>query len=186
MAEKSAEAASLPLPASVQETPEPEAGNEINIKIHCKPEELNTLQTGVWILGGTDNEKPVSSWSKTETPVDEVILTAKCFEKEEKTLYHELFFHSGQSLPYTVMAAPKGSEKINAEFIPTKVAVQVDKTKLAWATTGYFYHFMDGKLIREYKVAGEGRWTYQVTRSDATALTEEILSEHHYGAILLP
>ncbi|NAX19941.1 hypothetical protein, partial [Vibrio sp. V39_P1S14PM300] len=175
-----------PAEGPVQETPEKAPEQEINLKLYCSPDELNTLQTGVWLLGATDNEKAVAQWKKQQTSEGDSLLTAQCFEAEEKTLYHDLFLHSGQSDAYTVMPNPVDSQVINAEFIPVKLAVQVSDTRLGWPTAGYFYLFCEGKLTKEFKVAGDGRWTFQVTRSDASNLTEELLSEHHYASILLP
>ena len=175
-----------PAEGPVKDIPEKAPGQEVNLKLYCTPDELNTLQTGVWLLGATDNEKAVAQWKKQQTHEGDCILTAQCFEAEEKTLYHDLFLHSGQSDAYTVIPNPTDSQKINAEFIPVKLAVQVSETRLGWPTAGYFYLFSEGKLTKEFKVVGDGRWTFQVTRSDASNLTEELLSEHHYASILLP
>ncbi|NAW57305.1 MULTISPECIES: hypothetical protein [unclassified Vibrio] len=175
-----------PAEGPVKDIPEKAPGQEVNLKLYCTPDELNTLQTGVWLLGATDNEKAVAQWKKQQTHEGDCILTAQCFEAEEKTLYHDLFLHSGQSDAYTVIPNPTDSQKINAEFIPVKLAVQVSETRLGWPTAGYFYLLSEGKLTKEFKVVGDGRWTFQVTRSDASNLTEELLSEHHYASILLP
>ncbi|GAA5645102.1 hypothetical protein [Vibrio proteolyticus] len=175
-----------PAEGPVKDISEKAPGQEVNLKLYCTPDELNTLQTGLWLLGATDNEKAVAQWKKQQTHEGDCILTAQCFEAEEKTLYHDLFLHSGQSDAYTVIPNPTDSQKINAEFIPVKLAVQVSETRLGWPTAGYFYLFSEGKLTKEFKVVGYGRWTFQVTRSDASNLTEELLSEHHYASILLP
>ncbi|MCG9595278.1 LysM peptidoglycan-binding domain-containing protein [Vibrio sp. Isolate25] len=171
---------------SVPDTPEPTPEYQCRIKIHCEKEDLNALTVGVWTLGRTQADKPVRQWSAMSSDDGNTLLTALCFEKEEKTLYHDAFQQAGHSTSYKVTSTTCTSEYVNAEFIPVKLAIQPNETRLAWATEGYFYHFVENRLIKEYKVVGNGRWTLQLTRSTHELLTDELVSEHHYPAILLP
>lgn len=170
---------------AVQETPDPEPEYEINVKIHCTNEELNSLQTGQWSLGRTELEAPVSQWGKEETPEKESVLTAHCFQNEEKVLHHELFAKHHTTC-FDVIPKPKGTKHINAEFIPVKLAIKANESKLAFPTEGYFYHFVSGKLSREYCIAGEGRSTFQATLSEASKLNDDLLSPNQLTSVLLP
>ncbi|WP_235335488.1 MIX and LysM peptidoglycan-binding domain-containing protein [Photobacterium halotolerans] len=147
---------------------------------------MKSLQTGVWKLGSTDKEAAVSNWNTTETPEGDSLLRMLCFESEAKTLHHDLFLNCGHSASYEVKPNAKGSNQVNAEFLPVKFAIQIGENRLGWATSGYFYHFIDSQLVREYKVVGKGSWTCQATRSDKLHLTDELISEHHIGSFLLP
>lgn len=169
----------------VQETPDPEPEYEINLKIHCTNLELNSLQVGQWSLGRTEAETPVSQWSKEETHEKTSVLTAHCFQSEDKVLHHELFAKHHTTC-FDVIPKPKGTKHINAEFIPVKLAIKAHESKLAFPTKGYFYHFVSGKLSREYRIAGEGLSIFQPTLSGASKLDDELLSKNQLTSVLLP
>ncbi len=170
----------------VKDTPEPTPTHECNIKILCTLEELNQLQVGVWSLAKTSNEPKVMSWTKKATQESEVLLSAKCLSNEEKSLLHDVFVDAGHITQQTITPKPINSSHIHAEYIPVKLMVQFSESGLAWATHGYYYHFLDGVLAKEYKVAGNDRWSCHLTRSKALFLSDELLSDHHYTSILLP
>ncbi|MCG9595123.1 hypothetical protein L1D15_00160 [Vibrio sp. Isolate25] len=171
---------------STPETPEPPLECQCRIKIHCEKKDLNALTVGVWTLGKTQADKSITQWTSISADDGTTLLTAFCFEEEEKTLYHDAFHQAGHPTSYTITSTSLSSEQVNAEFVPVKLAIQPQETRLAWATKGYFYHFVEHRLVKEYKVVGNGRWTLQLTRSTHGFLTDELISEHHYPSILLP
>ena len=170
----------------VKEPAKPTPTHECNIKLYCTRDEMNHLGVGVWALAKTENEERVASWSHSNTDDNHVLLSAKCLEGEEKELIHDVFIHAGHSVRQTVMPTPIGASHIHAEYVPVKLMLQTSERGLAWSSHGYYYHFVDGVLMKEYKVIGNGRWALQLTASREHYLTDELLSEHCYSAILLP
>ncbi|MGF1806203.1 hypothetical protein L4C31_13225, partial [Aliivibrio sifiae] len=69
---------------------------------------------------------------------------------------------SGNAISFDdVKPVKAGSGSHNESFVPIKPALQVGE-RLGWPTEGYFYHFIDGTLINEYKLKGSGKWAFQV------------------------
>ncbi|MBV7263218.1 DUF2235 domain-containing protein [Photobacterium sp. WH24] len=166
-------------------TQQPVAEYACNLLIYCSLDELSSLQVGCWLLKRTATENAVTSWEKSPGKSGHSVLTAYCIEQEEKHLLHEVFQQAGLASSYTIQPQPINTGHINAEFVPVKLAVQLEKW-LGWPTLGYFYYFCDNKLAKECKLTGDDRWSFQFTRSDATTLTDELLSDHHYSSLLLP
>ncbi|KKC99049.1 phospholipase effector Tle1 domain-containing protein [Photobacterium halotolerans] len=166
-------------------TRQPVAEYVCNLLIYCSLDELGSLQTGCWTLKRTATENAVTTWQKSPGKNGHSLLTASCAEQEEKQLLHEVFQQAGFASSYRIQPQPTNTGHINADFVPVKLAVQ-SETRLGWPTLGYFYYFCDNKLARECKLTGEDRWSFQFTRSDATTLTDELLSDHHYSSLLLP
>ncbi|NAW86352.1 phospholipase effector Tle1 domain-containing protein [Photobacterium halotolerans] len=174
------------LPVQVQDqVKESTADFECNILIYCTPDELRSLQTGYWTLKHTAEEKAISCWDKSPTPEGHTVLTALCMQQEEKHLLNECIVQTGLAKAYTIQPQSKGKGVLNAEFIPAKLAVQLDD-RLGWPTTGYFYYFVENELYQECKLSGEDRWSFYFTQSDASKLTDDLLSEHHFSSLLLP
>ncbi len=162
------------------------AAFEYSIEIVCAKDELNTYQVGVFSLGKTKEEANISSWNKTQTEKGFTLLTASVNVSEPKTLNREFFISSGSALSFDdVQPVKQGLGTHTESFIPVKPAVQVGE-RLGWPTEGYFYHFVDDALTHEYKLMGEGKWTFQVTRTTEDNLTDELVSDHQYSFILLP
>ncbi|OCH17618.1 S-type pyocin domain-containing protein [Aliivibrio logei] len=162
------------------------AAFEYSIEIACAKDELNTYQVGVFSLGKTKEEANISSWNKTQTEKGFTLLTASVNVNEPKTLNREFFISSGTALSFDDVQPVEQSSGIHTEsFIPVKPAVQVGE-RLGWPTEGYFYHFVDDVLTHEYKLMGEGKWAFQVTRTTEDSLTDELVSDHQYSFILLP
>ena len=162
------------------------AAFEYSIEIACTKDELNTYQVGVFSLGKTKEEANISSWNKTQTDKGFTLLTASENVNEPKTLNREFFISSGTALSFDdVQPVEQGAGTHTESFIPVKPAVQVGE-RLGWPTEGYFYHFVDDVLTHEYKLMGEGKWAFQVTRTTEDSLTDELVSDHQYSFILLP
>lgn len=162
------------------------AAFEYSIEIACTKDELNTYQVGVFSLGKTKEESSISSWNKTQTEKGFTLLTASVNVDEPKKLNREFFISSGSPLSFDdVKPVKKGSGSHTESFIPVKLAVQVGE-RLGWPTEGYFYHFINDVLTHEYKLMGEGKWAFQTTRTTKDNLTDELVSDHQYGFILLP
>lgn len=170
----------------VKDTPEPEPTHECKVKILCSIDELNQLQVGVWALAKTSKEPKISNWKKSKTSDNATLFAAKCLNGEEKHLQHDVFANAGHIVQDTVTPKPIGSLHIHAEYVPVKLMVQTSENGLAWATHGYYYHFVNSVLNKEYKVVGAERWSFNLTLSKALFLSDDLVSEHHYTSILLP
>ncbi|CAH1593980.1 hypothetical protein [Vibrio owensii] len=165
----------------------PELKSQCRLKIHCSKSELSSLNVGYFKLGKTECEmNPYNNWDRREVDSFDSILTTKCKVKEGKKLYRSLFDSSLHDEQFLIETSSLNDDRIQAEFVPVKLAVKAYKNKLAWPTKGYFYHFIDGELYNEYKVVGEGKWSLQVTFSRGSHLSDELVSQQHITSVLLP
>ncbi|MHA2715885.1 LysM peptidoglycan-binding domain-containing protein [Vibrio owensii] len=164
-----------------------EAEFECRIKIHAPKDDLNTLRPGVFSLAKTPKEPLIKRWGKLEKaqPSPCTVLSAECFEAEDKTLLHELFQDVGLQQKYTVTPKPIGSEYTNAEFIPFIPAVET-KGLLGWAAQGFYYYFHDGKLMHEMAILGNDKFSWQMTTSNVHGITEILASSKTFNTVLVP
>ncbi|MDD9178658.1 MULTISPECIES: LysM peptidoglycan-binding domain-containing protein [Aliivibrio] len=170
----------------VSEKNAPVAAYEYNIEIACTQEELITYQIGVFSLGKTSNEPLIDSWKKSASQAGFTLLTASVMVNEPKMLYREFFTSSGNAFSFeSVQPVKKGAGTHSESFVPIKAAVQVGE-QLGWPTAGFYYHFVDDKLLHEYQIVGDEASTFVATQSNAEQLSSERLSDHQYNFILLP
>ncbi|HBC0002005.1 TPA: DUF2235 domain-containing protein [Vibrio parahaemolyticus] len=177
----------LPLPAvsdvEVQPTPE----YECKIKIHASKSVLDALQVGVFSLLKTSEEDKIQRWQMSEetTPYRHTVLTTECFQDEEKTLLHEFFSDIGVSESFKVEPKPIDSNHINAEFVPFLPSVETNEC-LGWATHGFYYYFVDGRLVYEFDILGNGKWAWCITHSTQDGISSERVSDQVFTSLLVP
>ncbi|WP_299015281.1 hypothetical protein [uncultured Photobacterium sp.] len=177
-----------PLPkVKVKETAEPEAQFEYTVEIACTEEELQLSGIQMFALGKTQNENSVASWKqKLHHETGHVLFTCSVMENEPKTLHHSFIIGVNSALRVQdVMPSEKGTSVAKESFIPIKPAVQVGQL-LGWPAEGFFYHFIDGELIHEYRLLGKGCLAFQVTASTAAKISDQLLFPHWQTVILLP
>ncbi|WP_260869955.1 DUF2235 domain-containing protein [Vibrio jasicida] len=176
-----------PMPLMSDDDESKDAEFECRIKIHAPKVDLEQLQTGVFSLSKTSNEEEITAWSKEEInePYRHVNLVCSCNEQEEKSLVHELFSMVGMSEPFKINPQETDEKHINAEFVPFIPAVDVDG-QLGYPTHGYLYYFVDGKLVYEMDILGEGRWAWRVTRSTYDIISDDYVSDKVYTSITVP
>ena len=68
-----------------------------------------------------------------------------------------------------VMPHPKDSVTIQEAFIPLRPAIQVG-SQLGLPTEGFLYHFLDDKLLNEYRFGGNKKYRFVATQSVAGSM----------------
>lgn len=161
---------------------------QCKIKLHSDINNIDQLTTGVWSIIQTKNEKAIIISRRSYSTSDDgnTLITAVCSINERKDLYHDMHRGANHGIRYQIYPTIESSEHINAEFVPVKLAIQPEARLLGWATKGYYYHFIDGKLAKEYKPLGGDRWALQLTQSRGDTITDTLVSDQHYTSILLP
>lgn len=161
---------------------------QCKIKLHCDINHVTQLTTGVWSIIQTKTEQAIDIGPRECSTADDgnALITAVYSVNEKKELYHDMYRGANHGRRYQVCPTAERSEHVNAEFVPVKLAIQPEARRLGWATQGYYYHFIDGKLVKEYKPVGGDRWSLQLTRSRDDSISDTLVSEQHYTSILLP
>ncbi|WP_413112190.1 LysM peptidoglycan-binding domain-containing protein [Thaumasiovibrio sp. DFM-14] len=165
---------------------------EYNIKIACHLTACRPAVVGEFNLAKSELEPAITSWVKKGKD-GHTILTADVFHQEPKRLYHSFEGRVNSALggvnsalgSENVEVLSKNSGVINESFIPVRLAVQLGK-RLGVPTLGYYYHFIDGKLVHEYALAGEGNSQFRVTLSTASLLNQTAKTNRPLTYLLLP
>ncbi|MCG7498805.1 hypothetical protein MHO82_18205 [Vibrio sp. Of7-15] len=170
----------------VQETLPVEPKLEYRIEIACALSHYKqyTGSLTAFSLAKTDAEDALEQWHVEEID-GHTFLTLKVMEDEPKSLISQSRQLSYASMTLDeVQVHPTGSKIVNEAFVPVRPAVQVGE-QLGLPTKGYYYHFLDGKLVHEYKLTNPEKWQFQLTHSRDGELSDDVESQelHHILAL---
>ncbi|MDO6707214.1 LysM peptidoglycan-binding domain-containing protein [Photobacterium sp. 1_MG-2023] len=170
----------------VKETEETPPEYEYVIELGCKAEVCRNLKLPhFFLLGRTEQEQRISNF-KVVDQGDTTLLVAELQHQESRKLH---VVTEGKSMSVTVDAVtvePKDTRKAREAFIPVYVGLEAGY-RLGLPTQGYYYHFMDHKLLNEYKICEtEKMWAYTITESTADKLSDQPRSNQIFKTILLP
>lgn len=181
----------LPMAPYIPEPPKPSDSDkplplkyEYCFEIACSDESFRHRVCCSFVLAKTKNEAMLGRWteSKTEHGTRYTVLTAV---DEPKRLVAEIAsYPMGISLEEPVKVKPIGTQTAYEGFIPVCPAVQLGE-RLGLPTEGYFYHFHDGKLIQEYKLLGDKKWSFYGTRSTSDRLDDTQAYNMYQNALLV-
>ncbi|AUI88681.1 hypothetical protein BS333_20565 [Vibrio azureus] len=134
-------------------------------------------------LAKTGAEDQISMWNSVAAGKHTHYI-AKVAEQEEKTL--NIGWNNQSATPFDLdPVTPQAKDNLNITeaFIPVRPAIQMG-TILGLPTEGYLYHFLDGKLLTEYRCKGEKNHRFVVTRSQEGAMNPEPIDEQTFEFIL--
>ncbi|WP_375152952.1 hypothetical protein [Vibrio sp. 11986-1-5] len=175
----------IPEPAKPSDSDKPlPLKYEYCFEIACSDESFRHRVCCSFVLAKTKNEAMLGRWteSKTEHGTRYTVLTAV---DEPKRLVAEIAsYPMGISLEEPVKVKPIGTQTAYEGFIPVCPAVQLGE-RLGLPTEGYFYHFHDGKLIQEYKLLGDKKWSFYGTRSTSERLDDTQAYNMYQNALLV-
>lgn len=175
----------IPEPAKPSDSDKPlPLKYEYCFEIACSDESFRHRVCCSFVLAKTKNEAMLGRWteSKTEHGTRYTVLTAV---DEPKRLVTEIAsYPMGISLEEPVKVKPIGTQTAYEGFIPICPAVQLGE-RLGLPTEGYFYHFHDGKLIQEYKLLGDKKWSFYGTRSTSERLDDTQAYNMYQNALLV-
>lgn len=175
----------IPEPAKPSDSDKPlPLKYEYCFEIACSDESFRHRVCCSFVLAKTKNEAMLGRWteSKTEHGTRYTVLSAV---DEPKRLVAEIAsYPMGISLEEPVKVKPIGTQTAYEGFIPVCPAVQLGE-RLGLPTEGYFYHFHDGKLIQEYKLLGDRKWSFYGTRSTSERLDDTQAYNMYQNALLV-
>ncbi|KKC97971.1 LysM peptidoglycan-binding domain-containing protein [Photobacterium halotolerans] len=123
-------------------------------------------------LNQTAEEGARSQWSE-KAQGQHTHVSCEVSKQEEKT-----FRASWRDSPLVTLGADgvlphdKSATVIQEAFVPVRPAIQMGE-QLGLPTKGYLYHFLEGRLISEYRCMGETYPRFQVTQSRPEAMYPE-------------
>ncbi|TCT61093.1 T6SS effector antibacterial DNase [Vibrio crassostreae] len=161
----------LPMPTYIPERPRPDDSDEppslkyeYNLDIACSHDTFHRNVGCSFALAKTKKEAMLGRWneSKIEEGTRYTLLTA--FDEPKKLVGQVASISMGISPNQPVKMRTIGSSVALEGFIPVTPAVQLGE-RLGYPTEGFYYHIHDGKLIQEYRILGDKKWSFYATRS---------------------
>uniref|UniRef100_UPI002611A82E peptidoglycan-binding protein n=1 Tax=uncultured Vibrio sp. TaxID=114054 RepID=UPI002611A82E len=161
----------LPMPTYIPERPRPDDSDEpptlkyeYNIDIACSHDAFHRNVGCSFALAKTKKEAILGRWneSKIEEGTRYTLLTA--FNEPKKLVGQVASISMGISPSHPVKTRTIGSSVALEGFIPVTPAVQLGE-RLGYPTEGFYYHLHDGKLIQEYRILGDKKWSFYATSS---------------------
>ena len=163
---------------------QPKLKFEYSFEIACSDSTFRKSVGCSFELAKTQQEALIGRW-QTEKTENGTKYTAFTAFDEPKTLIAKVASSTlGLSPPNTVQVKPIGSGAIREAFIPLVPSVQLGE-RLGLPTEGYYYHFYNGRLVQEYKLLGNGKWSFYGTRSTHDQLNDEQGYNVYQSAILV-
>ncbi|TCT58865.1 colicin E3/pyocin S6 family cytotoxin, partial [Vibrio crassostreae] len=169
----------LPMPTYIPERPRPDDSDEppslkyeYNIDIACSHDAFHRNVGCSFALAKTKEEAMLGRWneSKIEEGTRYTLLTA--FDEPKKLVGQVASISMGISPSQPVKMRTIGSGVALEGFIPVTPAVQLGE-RLGYPTEGFYYHIHDSKLIQEYRILGDKKWSFYATRSMHNHLDSE-------------
>lgn len=169
----------LPMPTYVPEPPRPDYSDEppklkyeYSFEITCSQDSARRASNCHFILAKTKNEVELGRWVETKTEHGTRYTIQTAFDEPKRLVAQVASRPMGISPTHPVKVRNIGAQVANEGFIPVTPTVQLGE-RLGFPTEGFYYHFHDSQLVQEYRLLGDGRWSFYATLSRHQRLDPE-------------
>ncbi|ELX4139920.1 S-type pyocin domain-containing protein [Vibrio vulnificus] len=181
----------LPMPTYVPEPPRPDYSDEppklkyeYSFEIACSQDSARRASNCHFILAKTKNEVELGRWVETKTEHGTRYTIQTAFDEPKRLVAQVASRPMGISPTHPVKVRNIGAQVANEGFIPVTPTVQLGE-RLGFPTEGFYYHFHDSQLVQEYRLLGDGRWSFYATLSRHQRLDPERGYNTDQSAILV-
>ncbi|EJB8349241.1 T6SS effector antibacterial DNase [Vibrio parahaemolyticus] len=181
----------LPMPTYVPEPPRPDYSDEppklkyeYSFEIACSQDSARKASNCHFILAKTKNEVELGRWVETKTEHGTRYTIQTAFDEPKRLVAQVASRPMGISPKHPVKVRNIGAQVANEGFIPVTPTVQLGE-RLGFPTEGFYYHFHDSQLVQEYRLLGDGRWSFYATLSRHQRLDPERGYNTDQSAILV-
>ena len=157
---------------------------EYNFEIACSEQTLINNVGCSFALAKTIQEPMLGSWHKSQTKHGTKFTIHTAFNEPKRLMIQVASAPMGITLPNPLALDEIGTDSVRDAYIPVVPAVESAK-RLGLPTEGYYYHFCHRRLIQEYKILGDGKWSFYGTRSTHEKLDARQGFNKYQTAILL-
>ncbi|MBF8999032.1 LysM peptidoglycan-binding domain-containing protein [Vibrio nitrifigilis] len=159
--------------------------HEYSFEVACSEQALINNVGCHFSLGKTVREPMLGNWHKSHTRFGTKFTIHTAFNEPKQLMVQVGSVPMGVTLADSVKLDEIGAvDSIRDSFIPVIPAVQTGG-RLGLPTEGYYYHICNRHLVQEYKILGEGKWSFYATRSTHRALDDRQGFNRYQNAILL-
>ncbi|EJV0282699.1 S-type pyocin domain-containing protein [Vibrio parahaemolyticus] len=181
----------LPMPTYSPEPPRPDYSDEppklkyeYSFEIACSQDSARRASNCHFILAKTKNEVELGRWVETKTEHGTRYTIQTAFDEPKRLVAQVASRPMGISPTHPVKVRNIGAQVANEGFIPVTPTVQLGE-RLGFPTEGFYYHFHDSQLVQEYRLLGDGRWSFYATLSRHQRLDPERGYNTNQSAILV-
>ncbi|MCG9782612.1 S-type pyocin domain-containing protein [Vibrio brasiliensis] len=162
----------------------PKLKYEYCFEVACSSETFRQRVGCSFELAKTEEEDVIGRWQTKATEHGTKYTAYTAFDEPKKLTAKVADCLMGISVPYSVTLKPIGSGAVREAFIPVVPSVQLGE-RLGLPTEGYYYHFYNDRLVQEYKLLGDGKWSFYATSSIHERLNDEQGYNRYQSAILV-
>lgn len=181
----------LPMPTYSPEPPRPDYSDEspklkyeYSFEITCSQDSARRASNCHFILAKTKNEVELGRWVETKTEHGTRYTIQTAFDEPKRLVAQVASRPMGISPTHPVKVRNIGAQVANEGFIPVTPTVQLGE-RLGFPTEGFYYHFHDSQLVQEYRLLGDGRWSFYAALSRHQRLDPERGYNTDQSAILV-
>ncbi|SJL82595.1 MIX and LysM peptidoglycan-binding domain-containing protein [Vibrio palustris] len=157
---------------------------EFCFEVACSEQALINNVGCSFSLGKTIREPELGHWHKAQSSFGTKFTIHTAYNEPKRLMIQVGSTPMGLTINHSVKLEDIGSDSIRDSFVPVIPAVQ-HGDYLGLPTKGYYYHICNRRLIQEYKILGDNKWSFYATRSTHEALDERRGYNRYQNAILL-
>ncbi len=162
----------------------PKLKYEYCFEVACSDETFRQSVGCSFELAKTKEEVVIGRWQTAVTEHGTKYTAYSAVDEPKRLTAKVAAIPMGISVPHNVKLKPIGSGAVREAFIPVVPSVQLGE-RLGLPTEGYYYHFYNDRLVQEYKLLGDGKWSFYATCSIHERLNDEQGYNRYQSAILV-
>ncbi|MBE4471164.1 S-type pyocin domain-containing protein [Vibrio parahaemolyticus] len=162
----------------------PKLKYEYCFEVACSDETFRKSVGCSFELAKTKEEVVIGRWQTAVTEHGTKYTAYSAVDEPKRLTAKVAAIPMGISVPHNVKLKPIGSGAVREAFIPVVPSVQLGE-RLGLPTEGYYYHFYNNRLVQEYKLLGDGKWSFYATSSIHERLNDEQGYNRYQSAILV-
>ncbi|HGS5164616.1 TPA: S-type pyocin domain-containing protein [Vibrio harveyi] len=172
-----------PVKSDTSDAP-PKLKYEYCFEVACSDETFRKSVGCSFELAKTKEEVVIGRWQTAVTEHGTKYTAYSAVDEPKRLTAKVAAIPMGISVPHNVKLKPIGSGAVREAFIPVVPSVQLGE-RLGLPTEGYYYHFYNNRLVQEYKLLGDGKWSFYATSSIHERLNDEQGYNRYQSAILV-
>ncbi|MGD8171110.1 T6SS effector antibacterial DNase [Vibrio sp. TRT 21S02] len=162
----------------------PKLKYEYCFEVACSDETFRKSVGCSFELAKTKEEGVIGRWQTAVTEHGTKYTAYSAVDEPKRLTANVAAIPMGISVPHNAKLKPIGSGGVREAFIPVVPSVQLGE-RLGLPTEGYYYHFYNNRLVQEYKLLGDGKWSFYATFSIHERLNDEQGYNRYQSAILV-
>lgn len=157
---------------------------EFCFEVACSEQALINNVGCSFMIGKTVREPMLGYWHKAQSSFGTKYTIHTAYDEPKQLMVQVGSAPMGLTINHSIKLEEVGADRVRDSFVPVVPAVQ-HGDYLGLPTKGYYYHICNRRLIQEYKILGDDKWSFYATRSTHEVLDQRRGYNRYQNAILL-